>query len=178
MPRRNEDNISTAVTAGIAGWIIPGLGHVLAGHRGIGIVFFVAITLTYATGLAVGGIKNSVNPWSQRWLFLAEAGVAGYTFSALLANMYAMPEIPARQVTQTLANDTSTMSEEELRAYRGRINKYISFYPSSDIAQIYLSIAGLMNVLAVADAVTRAVTGKPTFPETEKTPESEPAVSS
>lgn len=165
--RTSDQQISMAVKAGIAGWLIPGLGHFIAGHRAIGCVFFAAITLAFGTGLAVGGIKNSVNPWSQKWLFVAEAGIAGYTVPALLVNLYAMPEIPARRVQQALAGDTTSLSQEALTEYQGKITRYISFYPSSDIAQIYLSIAGLMNVLAVVDAVARAITGKPTFPESE-----------
>ena len=36
-------------------------------------------------------------------------------------------------------------------------------YPESDVAQIYLAAAGLLNILVILDAISRAQTGEPTF---------------
>jgi hypothetical protein len=42
--------------------------------------------------------------------------------------------------------------------------RYSAYYPYSDIAQIYLATAGLLNVLVILDAIARAQTGGlPTF---------------
>ncbi len=93
-------------------------------------VFFIAITFPYLTGLALGGVKTSVDPRSNHWLFLAELGVGSYTVVGYLVSR-ALPDRP----------------------------EYMSFYPGSDVAQIYLATAGLLNVLAVLDALSRAQTG-------------------
>jgi hypothetical protein len=125
--------------AGFLAWLLPGAGHFFLGHRGIAVVLFIAITFAYGTGLAVGGVKSSVNPRANRWLFLAELGIGGYT-----AVGYA--------VSNRLQADDSI--------------EYLSFYPESDVAQIYLAIGGLLNLMAILDALTRAQTkGLPVFYE-------------
>ncbi len=99
------------------------------------IVFFVAISFAYGTGLAIGGVKNLINPRENRWLFLAEVGIGSYTtVGYLVSNMLATP------------------GPKEF-------SPYISFYPESDVAQIYLAVGGLLNLLAILDALTRAQTG-------------------
>jgi hypothetical protein len=121
--------------AGILAWILPGAGHFYLGHRGIALVFFIAISFAYGTGLAVGGVKNSVNPRVNHWLFLAEIGVGGYTTAGYF-----------------VSNALPTYSPDEL-------SPYVGFYPDSDVAQIYLAAGGLLNLLAILDALTRAQTG-------------------
>ena len=121
--------------AGILAWILPGAGHYYLGHRGIATVLFVAVSFAYGVGLAVGGVKNSVNPRVNRWLFLAEIGAGGYTVASYAAS-----------------NSLPTYEADKL-------SPYISFYPESDVAQIYLAVGGLLNLLAILDALTRAQTG-------------------
>jgi hypothetical protein len=45
------------VQAGLLSWILPGAGHWMLGHRGLAVVFFVAISLPFWVGLAIGGIR-------------------------------------------------------------------------------------------------------------------------
>ncbi len=120
--------------AGILAWILPGAGHWFLGHRGFAAIFFAAITFPYLTGLAYGGIKNSINPQVNKWLFLAEMGVGGYTTVGYFVS--SAISVPREQIT-----------------------RYIAFFPESDVAMIYLATAGLLNVLAILDAMTRAQTG-------------------
>ncbi len=134
MKQKPDPTIRT-IQAGILAWILPGAGHFLLGHRGIAAVFFIAISFAYGTGLAIGGVKNSVNPQANRWLFLAELGVGGYTI-----------------VGYVVSNNLPNYGAKEL-------SPYVSFYPESDVAQIYLAIGGLLNLLAILDALTRAQTG-------------------
>jgi len=121
--------------AGILAWILPGGGHFFLGHRGLAAVLFVAITFAYGTGLAIGGVKNSVNPRANRWLFLAELGIGSYT-----------------TVGYMVSNRLPDYGPKEL-------SPYVAFYPETDVAQIYLAIGGLLNLLAILDALTRAQTG-------------------
>lgn len=121
--------------AGILAWILPGAGHFYLGQRGLALVFFTAISFAYGAGLAIGGVKNSVNPRANRWLFLAEIGIGSYT-----------------TVGYFVSSRLPTYPPDEL-------SPYVSFYPESDVAQIYLAVGGLLNVLAILDALTRAQTG-------------------
>lgn len=128
MPRSTD--VNAAVRAGLLAWLLPGAGHWAIGQRGLAAVYFVAITFPFATGLAFGGVKNSVNPQANHWLFLAELGVGGYTTAGFLASR-ALPDKP----------------------------EFNSYFPASDVAQIYLAVAGLLNVLAVLDVLARVQTG-------------------
>lgn len=142
--------------AGILAWILPGAGHFYLGQRGMAAVFFIAISFPYWTGLAVGGVMNSVNPreekprdWGvqprgNKWLFLAEMCTGGYTTACYFIGVQ-------------LEQRVMTLPVEE------RV-KFMSYYPGSDVAQIYLATAGLLNLLAMLDAMSRAqYAGSPTF---------------
>ena len=137
-----------AIQAGLLTWIIPGAGHWSLGHRGLAIVFFVAITFPYCTGLALGGVKDFVNPRTNRWLFLAELGVGGYTTPGYFASRAVEANLAQRRADGEEVDETD----------------YVGYYPESDIAQIYLATAGLLNLLAILDAISRSQTGGlPTF---------------
>jgi hypothetical protein len=138
------DSTVRSVQAGVLSWIVPGAGHYLLGHRGLAIVFFVAVTFPYVTGLALGGILDSVNPRTNKWLFLSELGVGGYT-------------VPCALMSQRI---------ELYAASHESVNRadFMSFYPGSEVAIIYLATAGLLNLLVILDAISRAQTGGlPTF---------------
>jgi hypothetical protein len=148
VPLRKPDTTTNAIKAGVLSWILPGLGHILLGHRGLGIVCFIAVTFPYFTGLAFGGLKDSVNPTTNRWLFLAELGVGGYTVPGMFAS-----RAIERHVAQLERQGTPVKATD-----------YTSYYPESDVAQIYLATAGLLNLLVILDAIARAQTGGlPTF---------------
>jgi len=139
MARKQEATARTLQT-GILAWILPGAGHYYLGQRGLAVVLFVAISFAYGTGLAIGGVKNSINPRENRWLFLAEIGIGSYT-----------------TIGYFVSNRLPTYPPDEL-------SPYVSFYPESDVAQIYLAVGGLLNVLAILDALARAQTGgRPVF---------------
>jgi hypothetical protein len=146
--------------AGVLTWILPGAGHFYLGYRALGAVFCVAITLPYLTGLAYGGIKSSVNPYVNHWLFLAEMGAGGLTTAAYAANT-AVGELSPQQ-TAAIVNKTAEFKKlpvDEQERLERVLLPYMSFYPEADVAQIYLSVAGLLNLLTILDALARAQTG-------------------
>jgi len=124
---RSPETEARTVTAGLLAWVLPGAGHFWLGYRGLGLIYFVAITLPFVTGAALGGVKTQINPRENVWLFLAEMGAGAYTTAGFLLGQ-ALPDKP----------------------------EYRCYYPGSDIAQIYLAVAGLLNVLAILDALSRA----------------------
>lgn len=148
MAGTRADTTVRSIQAGVLSWILPGAGHFLLGHRGLGLVCFGAISLAFWTGLAFGGIKDSVNPVTNRWLFVAELGVGGYTIPCAVISRRIEHYIAARERTG-----------QPVRAV-----DYSSYYPESDVAQIYLATAGLLNLLVILDAIARAQQrGLPTF---------------
>jgi hypothetical protein len=124
------DKATEMLQAGLLAWILPGAGHFFLGYRAFGLVYFLAISFPYLAGVLIGGVKYSVNPQENPWLFLAEIGVGSYTVLFTLLSY----SLPAKV-------------------------EYLSYYPETDVAQIYLAVAGLLNVLAVLDALARSQTG-------------------
>lgn len=133
-----SDPQSRTISAGLLAWLVPGLGHWVLGHRGLAIVLFVAISVPYWIGLAVGGVKYSVDPKGNFWLFAAEMCCGGYTAAGWAA-------------------------AGAIHVPKDGVARYKSFYPESDVAQIYLATAGLLNILAILDALSRAHLGVATF---------------
>lgn len=150
MAATRPPKVSTArvVQAGLLAWLIPGAGHYILGYRRFAWVFFVAISVPYFTGLALGGVKDFVSPARNSWLFLAELPIGGYTIPGFFASQAVEAHIVRREANNAEIDLTD----------------YVAYYPASDVAQIYLAAAGLLNVLAILDAITRAQTnGLPTF---------------
>lgn len=140
------DPLLKSFNAGILAWILPGAGHFYLGNRGLAWTFLISISLAYGFGLLVGGLKTSIDPQTNVWLFLAELPLGLYTtVGFLIAN--ALPAVDPNQPSAL-----------------------VSYYPESDIAQIYLAVAGLLNLIVIFDAITRAQTnGLPVFhPELEQ----------
>lgn len=162
MPPREPDPTAKTIQAALLTWLVPGAGHYWLGHRGLAAVFFAAITFPYLAGLAIGGIVNLVNPRTNPWLFLAELGVGGYTAPSYLVTRSVESGLQQKLGLARIP-EPSTASPEYSAWTQARL-PYVSYYPASDVAQIYLATAGLLNILAILDAITRAQTGGlPTF---------------
>jgi hypothetical protein len=149
-----------AVQAGILAWILPGAGHYWVGHRGLAAVFFVAVSLPFWGGIAIGGVKTSVNPFVSKWLFLAEMGSGGYTSLCYLLNHY-VGEVGPRELAALLTGEktVSDYSEDRRGQIEEELTDMVAYYPESDVAQIYLAVGGLLNLLVILDAIARAQTG-------------------
>ena len=134
-----ENSLLRAPIAAILAWLIPGLGHIFLGHKVRGVIFLVVITLTFWTGVAVGGVKcvdphkpvqQQSNTQQQRvrgrsWWFFAQIMNGGYAVA------------------------THAVGVRSERA------SYLS-WPSGDIASVYTGVAGLLNLLIIIDALVRA----------------------
>jgi hypothetical protein len=155
--KHKQDTTGKAVQAGLLTWLVPGAGHYLLGHRKLAVVFFLAISIPYLAGLAVGGVTNFVNPRTNRWLFLAELGVGGYTLPGYLISQSVEGGILKEMGLERVPGPSAPadIRDEWLR----RRAVYVAYYPESDVAQIYLATAGLLNLLAILDAIARAQTG-------------------
>lgn len=160
MKKPPQPGTARVVTAGVLSWVLPGLGHWYLGHRKLAVMLCVAITLPFLTGVAVGGVKTSINPYLNRWLFLAETGTGGLT-SAFYALNNAVGGVDAREVAEIIQAGPGFRQQPPQRQQEleDQIIPLISYFPSSDIAQIYLAVAGLLNLLVILDAMTRAQTG-------------------
>ncbi len=126
--------------AAILAWLIPGLGHIFLGHKVRGVIFLVVITLTFWTGVAVGGVKcvDPYKPVQQQSTAQQQRGRgrSWWFFAQIMNGGYAV----ATHAVGVRAADRAT---------------YLS-WPSGDIASVYTGVAGLLNLLIIIDALVRA----------------------
>ncbi len=129
-----------APIAAILAWLIPGLGHIFLGHKVRGVIFLVVITLTFWTGVAVGGVKcvDPHKPVQQRSTSQQQRarGRSWWFFAQIMNGGYAV----ATHAVGVRAAERAT---------------YLS-WPSGDIASVYTGVAGLLNLLIIIDALVRA----------------------
>jgi len=118
-PRSKEGHIFMLLIVGLAGWLVPGAGHLLLKKNRHAIIIFATIAATFGIGLYVGSI-GVINPVGAKPWYVAQ-----------IMNSPAVAALG--QMTKT----------EEYAVY-GRPN---------EIGQIYTSIAGLLNLLCIVNAV-------------------------
>ena len=118
-PRSREGHIIFLIIVGLMGWFVPGGGHLLLNEKKHAIIIFVAIALTFATGLYIGSI-GIINPVGAKPWYIAQ--LMNSPAVAALGRITAAGDYPVY----------------------GRPN---------EIGQIYTSIAGLLNLLCIVNAV-------------------------
>ena len=117
--------------AGLLAWLVPGLGHIFLGERVRGLIYLITITVTFWGGIAIGGVRDTVDPKGRTTWFIAQTcmGVQGLATYGWAENLRRHPEAgpggPAH-------------------------------HRSVDTAVVYTGVAGLLNLLAILDALVRA----------------------
>jgi len=123
----------TGPIAGFLAWLVPGLGHLYLGHRVRGIVCLVTITLTFWTGVAIGGVQATVDPQERTLWFMAQLCTGGNTLAAYGLHRVIEPQPAAGQ----------------------RPAAALAHWLSSDVGVHYTGVAGLLNLLVILDALGR-----------------------
>lgn len=118
-PRSKEGHYLMLLIVGLAGWLVPGGGHLMLKKYRHAIVIFATIAVTFGIGLYIGSV-GVINPVGAKPWYVAQ-----------IMNTPAVAALG--QMTKT----------EEYTVY-GRPN---------EIGQIYTSIAGLLNLLCIVNAV-------------------------
>ncbi|MFA5863601.1 MAG: DUF6677 family protein [Phycisphaerae bacterium] len=65
-------------------WLIPGAGHWYMGDRIRGVIYFIAITMTFWIGILIGGALSTVNIKTNTYWFFAQGFAGGYTILSML----------------------------------------------------------------------------------------------
>lgn len=122
----------------VAGWVVPGLGHVLLGRLRRGILFAVIVLGSFALGMAHDGrlaLRDDRQSILTSLQLIANLGVGP---ADVLARMHVYGE-PAYD----LPDDPSSA---RVRIFRDRTRSPLSIYGTA-----YLWTAGLMNLLLLFD---------------------------
>ena len=119
---------------GALAWLIPGAGHFALNERRRGIVIFVMIVLTFIVGLYVGSI-GVVDPVTAKPWYAAQ-----------------MMSSPVVLVLGSHVAD----AHRQAQAQHNPELAYLVYGRAGEIGQIYTSIAGLLNLLCIVNAIYMA----------------------
>lgn len=127
-----------AILALVAGWGVPGLGHILLGRVRRGLLFSVLILGSFALGLAHDGrlaLRDARQPFLSTLQVVANVGVG----PADLLARWAVYGKPAYGLPQ---DQSYPAYAERVRILRDRSRSSLSIYGTA-----YLWTAGLMNLM-------------------------------
>ena len=81
-PRPTSSNPALAIVVAVAGWLVPGLGHLLLRQWGRALVYFLAVGALAVTGLALRGniFSGSSGDAFDMLGFLADVGAGVFYF--------------------------------------------------------------------------------------------------
>jgi hypothetical protein len=152
----------------LAGWVVPGAGYVLLGQIGRGVTIGITILLLFAAGLLIAGVRVIDVPGydasgqpimvsdgvNQHWALWAAP------LTEIRNKPWALPQALSGPVSFLAAGwsvyesrpDPSTPDQPRGAASHGRV---------SEIGSLYLSVAGLLNLMAIIDSSHRASQSNP-----------------
>lgn len=127
--------------AAVAGWLLPGLGHMLAGHTRRGLVLMLCIGGLWISGLLIGGIgvvQNRGTDGALRPWFLGQA---------IVAPSLVIEHLHERYRAQNAGRDPLPSDE--------RIPYQPAYAAAHELGTLYTALAGLLNLLAIIDIAYR-----------------------
>ena len=140
---RADADVSPGRTAAalVAGWLVPGAGHVLLGRIGRGVLFFVLIMGSFGLGLAHDGRFALYSP--------RESFLTGLQLVANLgvgpADAFARRSVYG-EAAYALPDQSDASYKPRIDIFRDRQRSAVSAYGTA-----YLWSAGLMNLLLLMD---------------------------
>jgi TM2 domain-containing membrane protein YozV len=145
--------------AGFLAWLFPGLGHLYQKRYGKAILYFICIMGTFLYGCYLGSDRQfgtarvvyySWKPGDKRLYFFAQAGLGIATIPALIQANRAASESPPLWGGAFAPPRTEFQEWNDQPTLDMLVGKMHRFF---ELGTIYTVIAGLMNVLAIFDAI-------------------------
>ena len=127
----------------MAGWVLPGLGHLLIGHVGRGLVLGVTIGTLWLGGLLIGGISVIDRRDHSAWF---------------LGQMMVAPSV----VVDRYHDNLRSQWQREVGSRADLVPPYEpAFGKPQEQGTLYTALAGLLNLLAMIDVAGRSPAGTP-----------------
>lgn len=123
---------------GFLAWLFPGLGHVYLGYWKRGLILMVTISVTFWSGVAIGGVRGTVDWRYRKAWFVAQLGTVGNTLAAAVLHK-SIGMLPGGEDADGPPGPP-----------------YTGHWLSVDVGIHYAGVAGLLNLLAIFDALARA----------------------
>lgn len=131
--KSSKPPLNLHVSAAIAAWLWPGMGHVMNGQSRRGLLIMVGVLFLFLTGVLIGGI-DCVDRREDRLWFIAQAGCGPIALVTDFANQTYIKALPPDRRLHTTG--------------LARVN---------EMGTLFTALAGLMNIVAVLDALTGRV---------------------
>jgi len=127
--------------AGLLAFLLPGLGHISLGEARRGVMILIGVLGLFFGGLLVGGV-DAVDSREDFWWFVAQAGVGPVAIATDRIHQtqfkVADPRAPGG------ARSAWPDENPTIRKSLGHVN---------EIGALYAAIAGMLNAIAIIDAV-------------------------
>lgn len=152
-----EIDLRNPVIAGVLAWLWPGAGHLYQRRYAKGALFMICILSTYFFGLSLGGghvVYASLDKEDMRWHYFCQVGVGVPALPALLQTRRVRGNqepllggimAPPRNVTNS--DDPERVRRDELAQW------HLNYHSFFELGTLYTMIAGLLNILAIYDAI-------------------------
>lgn len=162
MSDRNRRSIlASPPVVAAAGWFVPGSGYVLIGDVGRGLVIGVTIIAMFLAGVLIAGIRVIDVPGYDSLGRQKPASPAGdwiltsRPLAAIVDKPWFVAQVLAGPIALLGANWSIQAAQPATPG--GRVSSVpISHARIYDIGSLYTAIAGMLNLLAMIDASSRA----------------------
>jgi hypothetical protein len=131
-PAPPSQSVARVPITGLLAWLLPGLGHIYIGDVRRGLIIMVMIAATFWGGVAIGGVVGTVDRKERTAWFMAQICAGSHGLIALAWSSASNRNDPGRVPAPWLSVETGV---------------------------IYSGVAGLLNLLAILDALSRAERG-------------------
>ncbi len=156
-------NPSNKITAGLIAWFLPGFGHIYQGRTAKGILFAICIIPVLLTGIIMGSYRDSATKelqigrviyfsWKngeKRLYFIPQAMIGAVAVPALIQAK--IVETGREGFFHNIFAPPRTSGEESLQPTRDKIVEQTHSW--FDLGTLFTAAAGLLNILAVFDAI-------------------------
>ena len=148
--------------AAVLAWLIPGAGHIYAGRRVRGIIFFFTISATFWCGVAMGGVMTVDRHYHPKWFYAQMiTGIHGTVSWYRQNRVYKdLCEELGRDIEDFKPAADERPTALQIEADEQLNEKQIALVPPvEDVARAYSGVAGMMNLLVIFDAAMLCLMG-------------------
>lgn len=173
-PRARRSLLASPPIVAAAGWLVPGSGYVLIGDVGRGLVIGVTIVVLFILGVLIAGIRvidvpgydnlgyqkrlvngRRVDPGDRLQYPSAPSALATRPMGEIIEKPWFVAQVMTGPIALVGANFSIAAAQPATPG--GRTSAVpMSHARVFDIGSLYTAVAGMLNLLAMIDAATRA----------------------
>ncbi|MBS0190990.1 MAG: DUF6677 family protein [Phycisphaerales bacterium] len=140
--------------AGIATFLVPGLGHVILGQFRRGVLVGFGVIGLFLAGLFVGGIDAVDNKEDGLWFIAqAPAGIVAFGANAIHQNFYKGVDPMTRGGLRRMPYPGESINDRGVIVQGGNPPAQRSLARVHEMGILFTAVAGLLNVLAIIDSM-------------------------